>query len=131
MTDSRKISIRLKQEDRERLQEYCAHTGQDISRVVRQALNGLIKPQSDAVAGGTVLPRRLSSPEQIAGLLSTYLGWAGGDLREELKRLFAKLLAVSYACKKLYPRTSGVLDGYEGLVQLCPLFRLDEERPTK
>ena len=128
---SRKISIRLKQEDRERLQEYCVHTEQDISRVVRQALDVLIRPQSDAVAGSTVPPRRLSPPEAIDRLVAKYLAWGRGDLRQELSKLYAETLAASFACKKLYPRTPGILDGYEGLVQLCPLFGLDEERPTK
>ena len=130
MTGSRKISVRLKQEDRERLQEYCAQTRQDISRVVRSALNAFLLPELNPGTGGTP-PRRLSPPEQVDRLVSKYLAWPGGDIREQLNKLYAETLAASFACKKLYPRTPGVLDSYEGLVQLCPLFGLDEECPTK
>ena len=130
MTDSRKISVRLKQEDSERLQEYCVQKEQNISRVVRHALDALLVQELNSGAAGTP-PRRLSPPEQIGRLVPKYLAWGRGDLRQELNKLYAEVLAASFACKKLYPRTPSVLNGYKGLVQLCPLFGLDEECPTK
>lgn len=130
MRNSRRISLRLKQEESERLHKFCVHTEQNISHVVRSALNAFLLPELNSGTGGTP-PRRLSPPEQIDRLVSKYLAWAGGDPREQLNKLYAETLAASFACKKLYPRTPDVRDGYAGLVQLCQFFGLDKERPTK
>ena len=125
MGDSRKISVRLKQEDSERLQEYCVQTGQDTSRVLRSALNAFLLPELDSGTGRTP-PRRLSPPEEIGSLVPKYLAWGRGDLRQELSKLYAEVLAASFACRKLYPRTPRIVEGYEGLRQLCELFGLEE-----
>ena len=125
MTDSRKISVRLKQEDRERLHKYCAQTGQDTSRVLRSALKAFLLSELDSETGRTP-PRRLSPPEEIGSLVPKYLAWGRGDLRQEANRLYAEALAASFVCRKFYPRTPSIVEGYAGLRQLCEFFGLEE-----
>jgi len=110
----------------DRLQRLCTETGQDVSRVVREALDALLASGSGSAAGEGS-HRRLTPPERVFDLVPPYLGWARGDLREERKRLFCELLAASFAAKKLYPRTTGILQGYEGLLQLCEFFGLESD----
>ena len=124
MKSSPRICVRLGVDRMDRLQKLCKETDQDVSRAVRQALDTLLANAS-ASAPGEASHRRLSPPEQVFGLVPRYLGWVRGDLREELKRLFRELLAANFAAKKLYPRTAGVAEGYEGLLQLCKFFGLD------
>ena len=80
MGDSRKISVRLKQEDSERLQEYCVQTGQDTSRVLRSALNARfyspnwIQGQVERPHGGCLHRKKLvaSSPSTLPGAGAIY-----------------------------------------------------------
>jgi hypothetical protein len=124
MKGSRRISVRLKQESLESLHNYCREAGCDVSRAVRRALEGFLNLQSKTKTAG-VASRRLSPPEAVLDLYPQYVGWVRGDLRQERKRLFIELLAASFVCKRLYPRTKGVPEGYESLLQLCEFFGVD------
>jgi hypothetical protein len=57
--------------------------------------------------------------------LPPFMGWGDGDLRKHRNVLFLELLAASYACKKLWPRTPGMMDGYEALLQLLGDFGVE------
>ncbi len=125
MSRSRRNSVRLPDDRLERLQRLCQETGYDVSQLVRQALDAL--PASEpALAPNGVPPRRVSPPEEVFDLVPKYLGWGRGDLREERNRQFKQPLAVCFACKKLYPRTRGIIEGYEALLQICEFFGLGE-----
>lgn len=123
MSRSRRISVRLPDDRLERLQRLCQETGYDVSQLVRQALDVYSEP---ALAPNGVPPRRLSPPEEIFDLVPKYLGWGRGDLRQERNHQFKQLLAICFACKKLYPRTPGIIKGYEALLQICEFFGLGE-----
>ena len=69
---------------------------------------------------------RLAPPEAALVHLPRFLAWGDGDLRKYRKRLFMELLAASYATKKLYPRTKGMHEGYEGLLQLGQFFGVED-----
>lgn len=124
MSRSRRISVRLSDDRLGRLQKLCQETGCHVSHVVRQALDAFLACESGSAAGQAP-QRRLSPPEAVFDSVPRYLGWVRSDLREERNRLFFELLAASFAAKKLYPRTAGVLEGYEGLLQLCQFFGLE------
>lgn len=125
MAVSHRISVRLGQEQLERVQRHCLETGYDVSRVVRQALDSRLAPDSGSATSGAP-KRRLAPPEAIIPLTSRYMAWGDGDLRKHRNRLFAELLAAAFVCKKHYPRTPGMLEGYEGLRQLCLHFGLED-----
>ncbi len=123
MKSSARISVRLSDGQLERLQRLCQQTGCDVSHLVRQALDTLLANGS-ASGLGEAPKRRLSPPERVFDLVPRYLGWVRGDLREERNRLFRELLAASFVTKKHYPRTAGVVEGYQALLQLCEFFGL-------
>lgn len=124
MTGSGRITVRLESELLERLRRYCEDTNCDVSHAVRQGLDHLWASESGSVAAEAT-PKRLSPPQNIFDLVPQYLSWGDGDVRKERTRLFCELLAVSFTCKKLYPRTKGMLEGYEGLLRLCQFFGVD------
>lgn len=117
-----RISVRLSAERIERVQRVCKESGQDVSHIVRQALDAFLPPESGS---SSACPRRLSPPEKIIPAVAKYRAWGRGDPRVELRHLFAELLAASFACKQLYPRTKGIAEGYQGLLGLCEFFGLD------
>jgi hypothetical protein len=122
MLASRRISVRLNDEQSKRLEKLCAETGSDVSQAIRRALDAFLAPKS-ALEPNDGLPKRLSPPEEIIPLTTAYLAWAGGDARMELRTFFIKLLTASFALKGLYPRTKGIKEVYEALV---PLYGLSE-----
>jgi len=125
MRGSRRVSVRLSDDRLARLQRVCQETGCNVSHVVRQALDAFLPSESGAGSTNSGPPRRLSPPEQIFPLVAKYRAWGRGDPRRELNRIFVELLAASFACKQLYPRTASIVDGYLGLLQLCRFFGLE------
>jgi hypothetical protein len=123
MGGSDRVSVRIGADRLGRLENRCREADCDISHVVRQALDLLLA--SGPTLASVSAPRRLNPPEEMRHLVPKYLGWANGDLRLERKKLFLELVAASFVCKKHYPRTSGILDGYEGLLQLCSFFGVE------
>ena len=121
MTGSR-ISVRLSDGQTDRLQELCRQTGCDISDVVRRALDAFWAPKlgSEPNNGPS---KRTTPPEAVFDLVPSYLNSTA--LRELRKTQFAHLLAISFVAKKHWPRTPGVLEGYERLLQLCGFFGFD------
>ena len=120
-----RISVRLPPEQVERLRGHRQETGDDLSRVVRQALDAYLGPDPNSAPNATSRPR-LAPPEQIGPLMPKYRAWANGDLRKHRNWLFAELLAACFVCKLHYPRTPGMVDGYAGLRQLCRHFGLED-----
>lgn len=118
----RRISVRLDDERSERLEKLCRETGTDVSHVVRQALDAFLacKSGTESNSGPS---KRLSPPEAVFDLIPQYLN--STNLREMRKTQFAHLLANSFVAKKHFPRTPGVVEGYEQLLQLCEFFGFD------
>ncbi len=124
MTGSRRISVRLDTDSLEHLQKHCLAADCDVSSVVRRALEAFLSGQLGSLTSEAA-PKRQSPPDIIVECTPKYLNWGRGDLREERKRLFCELLAASFVCKKHYPRTNGMLEGYQALLQLCEFFGVD------
>jgi hypothetical protein len=124
MGGSRRISVRISEAQWKCIQSLCQGTDHDSSYVVRQALDTLLgsEPSSEGVKAPK---RRLSPPDVILSLVPEYLDWGSGDLRLEQRRLFLRFLAISFVCKKHYPRTKGMIESYESLLQLCDLFGVE------
>ena len=121
---SKRISVRLKDAQRASLETYCQRTEQEKSFVVRKALIAFLDAQEQGAA--TVpKPRRLTPPQPVFDRYQRFMNWSNGDLRIERKRLFIDLLAASFACKKLWLRTPGIIEGYEELLQLCTYFGVE------
>lgn len=96
----------------------------DVSKVVREAVNRLLE-LPEGPGGCVIATRQGPLPDEISRLLPKYLAWANGDLRKEQKRLFGELLAASYAAKRLFPRTQGLQETYDGLLQLCQFLGIE------
>jgi hypothetical protein len=116
-----RVSVRLDKESETLLRELCAQNGWNTSRCIRQALKAL-NAQERAAEGSPAPRKRLSPPDAIGPLLPRYMAWADGDPRTKANRLFLEALAASWACKKLFPCTPGVIEGCEGMLQLCDHF---------
>jgi len=95
----------------------------DLSHVVRSALDGSLKSE---IAPNTQ-PKRLSRPEEIDLLTDQYRAIVDKDIRRELKRIYGHLLAISCVCKEKYPKTPGIVDGYQSLLSLQHLFGYGED----
>jgi hypothetical protein len=121
-TKSRRIIVRVSEELYQSLVVRSHDLGCDLSHVVRSALVGSLKPEAAPDA-----PRKpLLRPAEIDPLVDDYRAVVDEDIRKMRKRLFDQLLAVSYVCKERYPRTPGVVDGYQSLLGLQHLFGYGE-----
>ena len=121
-----RISVRLEDELWERLHT-CAKEAEIVpSTVVRRALDGHLNNAAPSGNGKALRP--LAPPEEISPLLSKYWGWGdrSNDMRKERERLYRELLAASFACKKLFPLTPGLEEGYIELRHLAKLFGIQE-----
>jgi len=123
MATSPRISVRLTETQIQRLEDLCLESGCEVSHLVRHAIDEFLKAKFGEPATGNDA-KRLSPPEQIIPLTAQYRAWGRGDLRTELKTKFADLLALSFTCRDLYPRTTNVVEGYEALLKLHRHFGL-------
>ncbi len=124
MSNSQRISVRLPENQMEPLHRYCQEKNCDVSHVVRLALDAILGTDVSPATHHNC-PQRLTPPEEIMQPVRKYFAWGDGDPRDELRRLYIEVLAASYACRKLFPRIANVVNGYEGLLQLCRYFGLE------
>ena len=103
----------------------CTQVALDIQRQLQEAgdLSGRLRMYDDRAQ---VMADQFAAIEEISPLLSKYWGWGNGDIRKERARLFRKLLAASFACKKLFPLTPGLEESYIELRHLAKLFGIQE-----
>jgi hypothetical protein len=119
-----RICVRLSDSQNERLKQSCGDTDQNVTDIVRQALDAFLSPEA-GLTPITASPARLFPPEQILTAVRKYFAWGSGDARLELKRQFTEILACSYALKKTFPRTVGIRELYESLRSLSQHFGMD------
>jgi hypothetical protein len=110
MPGSQRITIRLPESHMGPLQQYCAERNCDVSHVVRQALDAFLTTHISPTTHHNP-PKRLMPPEEIMQPVGKYFAWGDGDPREELRCLYTEVLAASYACRKLFPRSANVVSG--------------------
>jgi hypothetical protein len=120
MPRSRRISVRLSDDEFRRVKEICCQDGSDVSYVVRQALNAFLtcKPAQGSNHGP---PKRSAPPQGIISRTAPYLAWGSGDPRVRLRDLYAETLAASFALKELFPRTKGPKEIYQALLPLVDI----------
>jgi len=112
---SRRITIRLADEDYQKLQSRCQDAGLDASFVVRDALGRYFSavsaadPQAPSAAASNVMPA------EAFALTGPYRAWSG-DLRVELKKQLLRMLALAHATADQYPRTKGVREVYVAIL---------------
>ena len=124
MSGARRLSVRLNQQQWDRLLEQCKQADLDTSYVVRQALDAFLA-NGQGAAGSGAAPLRLTPPDEAIKRTPRYLAWGRGDLRNERKDLYLELVAAAFVCKKHWSRTPGMVDGYLGLLQLGRFFGLE------
>jgi hypothetical protein len=121
-TKSRRIIFRVTEELYEALMTRCRDQGCGLSDLLRNALNGSLSAET----GPTTPSKPLLRPDELDSLVDHYRAIVDKDIRHERKRLFGHLLAASYVAKTNFPRTPGMVDGYQGLLALKHLFGYDE-----
>jgi len=117
MGRNHRITIRLDDNQWKPLEGFCQTTGCDVSYAVRKAIDSLYAVGADS-GPSAPSPRSLAPPDQVLRLMTKYRAWARGDLRNERSQQYDELLAVAFACKELFPKTSGVREFYAGLLDL-------------
>ena len=122
MAKPRRIIVRVSEELYEALKARSRDMGCDLSHVLRTVLDGSMKPE--AVPNAPQKP--ILRTGEIDPLVEHYRAVVDEDIRIVRKRLFGHLLAVSFVCKERYPRTFGVVDGYQALLKLQHLFGYGE-----
>ncbi len=107
---SRRITIRLGEEDFGRLQNRCQETGLDISFVVRDAVGRYF---SDASTADDQQPASTAQfmPAEAFSLTGPYRAWSG-DLRAQMRKRLVDMLALAHTTADQYPRTKGVREAY-------------------
>jgi hypothetical protein len=121
-TRSRRIIVRVSEESYQALMARSRDLDCDLSHIIRSALDGSLKPEPAANA-----PRKpLLRPAEIDPKVDQWRSVVDRDIRKERRRLYGDLLALSYVCKERYPRTPGVVDGYQALLKLQHLFGYEE-----
>jgi hypothetical protein len=119
---SHRVIVRISDALYQALMARSRDLGCDLSHVVRSALDGSLKPETAPNA-----PRKpLLRPAEIDPLVDDYRAVIDEDIRQVRKRLFGHLLAASYITKMNFPRTPGVVDGYQSLLKLQHLFGYGE-----
>ncbi len=121
-TKSRRIIFRVTDELYEALMARSRDIGCDLSHVVRSALDGSLKPETATNESQKPFLRTA----EIDMLVDDYRAEVSEDIRHVRKRLFGHLLAASYVAKMNFPRTPGVVDGYQCLLRLQHLFGYGE-----
>jgi hypothetical protein len=121
-TKSHRIIFRLTDELYEALMARSRDIGCDLSHVVRSALDARLKSET-----ATDEPQKpILRTAEIDMLVDDYRAEVSEDIRQVRKRLFGHLLAASYVAKMNFPRTPGVVDGYQSLLRLQHLFGYGE-----
>ena len=108
---SRKVTIRLGDDDFERLQKRCQETALDISFLIREALSKYLANGGTATQEAKPVGAGLVMPAEAFALTGPYRAWSG-DLRAELRRRLLDMLALAYSAADQYPRTKGVREVY-------------------
>jgi hypothetical protein len=118
MEKSRRITVRVSEELHQALTARSRDLGCDLSYVLRSALEGSMKPETVPNAPQKPILRTA----EIDPLVENYRAVVDEDIRNVRKRLFGELLAVSFVARQNFPRTPGVVDGYQSLLKLQHLF---------
>ena len=92
--------------------------GCNVSDVIRDALSASLKPEIAACE--PTKPRMW--PAEIEPIVNHSRAIVDKDIRQDRRRLFGHLLAISVVCKERYPRTAGILEGHQSLLRLQHLF---------
>jgi hypothetical protein len=121
-TKSHRITFRVADDVYQGLMARSNDQGCDLSHVIRDALNGSLKPETAPNAPQKPILRTA----EIDPLVDYYRAVVKEDIRHVRKRLFGHLLAASYVTKTNFPRTPGTIDGYQSLLKLQRLFGYDE-----
>ena len=129
MSKSRRITVRPGDDLWERVQKAAKEAGADTTTIVRQALETYFA--GSAPNGNSPSKRPLPPPDEIDALVQKYGGWGSGDIRKERARLYCELLAVSFVCKRGFPRTPELVQGYIELRQLAEMFGITESCQTR
>ena len=129
MSKSRRITVRPGDALCDSLQQAAKEAGTNTSTIIRQALEAYL---SDATSNGSgPVKRPLPPPDEIDWLVQKYGGWGNGDIRKERARLYRELLAVSFVCKRGFPRTPELVEGYIELRHLAKFFGMAESCQTR
>jgi len=113
---SRRITIRLGNEDYEKLQKRSQEASLDFSFLVREALGRYFSDAGTADQGAKPAGTGLAMPADAFALTGPYRAWSG-DLRTELRKRLREMLALSHATADQYPRTKGVREVYMAVLE--------------
>jgi len=113
----KRITIRLGDDDYEKLQKRGLETSLDISFLVREALSKYLADGGTAAPEPTPARTGLFMPDQAFALTGPYRAWSG-DLRVELRKRFLDLLALAHSTAQTWPRSPGIREVYAGLLAL-------------
>lgn len=121
---SKRITIRLGDEDYEQLQKRCRETSLDASFMIREALNSYLSKAG--TTSKTAQPKNtgLAMPDEAFKMTPPYRAWSG-DLRVELRKRFLDFLALAHSTAQTWPRSPGTREVYAGLLELTQYFRIE------
>jgi hypothetical protein len=108
---SRRITIRLGDEDYEKLLKRSQVASLDFSFLVRDALGRYFSESGTANQQGKTASTGHPMPPEAFALEGPYRAWSG-DLRLELRKRLKEMLALAHATADQYPRTKGIREVY-------------------
>jgi hypothetical protein len=113
---SKRITLRLGEEDYEKLQRRCQDMSLDISFVVRDALGRYFADSGTADRQDQCASTSPVMPAEAFAVTGPYRAWSG-DLRVELRRRLLDMLALAHSTAGQYPRTKGVREVYVAILE--------------
>ena len=114
---SRRITIRVGDEDYEKLRQRCQDATLDLSFLIRDAIGTYLEGGTPAQEAKRTDTGLVMPPEAFA-LTGPYRAWSG-DLRIELKERFLELLALAHTAAEHWPKTKGIREVYVALLSVC------------
>ena len=112
---SRRITIRLGDEDYGKLQNRCQANNLDASFVVRRALFEYFSKAQTAEKQDKPASTGDPMPPEAFALEGPYRAWSG-DLRAELRKRLKDMLALAHSALEQFPRTRGVRETYVAIL---------------
>jgi hypothetical protein len=123
MGKSKRITIRLDNAAHDLIQARCQALQVDISTIIRMAVEAFIGSKNEEQGpGGRKTGAGFALPGEAHACTPGYMGWSGGDLRNELRRVFMRTLGCAWVARQHYPRTESVVELCMGLLQFTLIF---------
>jgi predicted transcriptional regulator len=113
---SKRVTIRLGDEEYEKLQNRCLATNLDSSFLIRDALSKYLADTGTTAQQAKPANTGMAMPDEAFALEGPFRAWSG-DLRAEVRKRLKEMLALSHAAAGQFPKTKGIREVYMSVLE--------------